>query len=229
MEEQEIFLDQDNKRVKETIGTGNGTDTTFNFILTNLPYINNSLYKLIITDSGGTETEYSLSTTDNATEIITGGDLTTGSQLVRSSGALTLVFNTAIASGSTIEVEYYQYTSDSRILDEIPIWTLDSGLDDILTAIYSITIGQGLGSEVAPERNNLEIPLYTELIISSRKFMIDNKYVIDVVLQPTPDIEWVSEIGLFTSTDDLLYYAKFPRLNKIDGYNFAFRIEIEKL
>lgn len=85
---------------KETVDTADGIETTFALTL-DKDYKDNTIEIRIngiaIAD---------LASSEAATEIITGTGLTTGSQLVRATGVLTLVFLAAPADGTLIEAVY---------------------------------------------------------------------------------------------------------------------------
>jgi len=109
-------LDFDEFPVRDLVDTGDGSTVTFTTTLTNLPYVNVSLTKLILIDSDDVETEYTVTPSNVATEVLTASVLDTGSQLVRSTGALTLVFDTAPASGTEIYVQYAYDCDDIRFI-----------------------------------------------------------------------------------------------------------------
>ncbi len=102
--------------VKQLVSTGDGSTKTFNKTLDNLTYVNSSCTKLVLEASDGTETEVTITPTNAATEVLSGTGLDTGSQLVRSSGALTLVFDDAPANDTKIYVQHNYVANDIRFL-----------------------------------------------------------------------------------------------------------------
>ena len=102
--------------VRELIGTGDASTTTFNKTLSNLSYVNQSLTKIILKTSAGVETEYVVTPSDAPTELLTASVLDTGSQIVRSTGALTLVFLSSVADGTQIYVEHQYVCTDINFI-----------------------------------------------------------------------------------------------------------------
>jgi hypothetical protein len=120
------------------------------------------------------------------------------------------------------------FLDDNNELDEAVPWTLDQGTTNLLASVQTVKIGQALGVTVNDEMADLIQPVYSETVPTIRKVETVDAYIIDVNLGDTPNINWITEIGLFDTLGNLLWYAKIPRLNKTSEYRYAFKITISK-
>lgn len=84
------------------VGVQTGTGATFTTTLPHKSYYNNT--SITSVKNGGST--ITVTASDAATEILTGSGLTTGSQYVRSTGALTLVFSSPPTLANVITVTY---------------------------------------------------------------------------------------------------------------------------
>ncbi len=126
-------------------------------------------------------------------------------------------------------------TSELFRLDEDIPWRLDTKKENWLDEIYSVQIGQALGVTVTNSMLTLENSVYEQILTTDNKFEtftggVNNtgQYIIDTDLGTLRNINWLTEVGLFSTTGQLIYYAKLPRYNKNLDFHYIIRITIDK-
>ena len=117
--------------------------------------------------------------------------------------------------------DYYQF-------DETTPWLFDTIAEDFLDEITQIKLGSAAFVIPTFTMNRVQEVVFTHNIESYEKSETSTQYLFDIDIGRTLKINEITEVGLLNDSGTLLFYAKFPKLVKINDFNFRIKITIDK-